>query len=161
MKDKLQSLAIPGQRPYDLYHELNCAFDENDEQKIEHVMACFRTELAEHPLRLHSEQRLAARRSHPATELEFTEKLIKYAPKHQYSWLQKIRSLERLSRYTEARDFLSSVHRKPDSDPFFDIEVGELLCRDVRSIEMGQFYLRRALRPVSYTHLTLPTNREV
>ena len=146
MKDKLQSLAIPGQRPYDLYHELNCAFDENDEQKIEHVMACFRTELAEHPLRLHSEQRLAARRSHPATELEFTEKLIKYAPKHQYSWLQKIRSLERLSRYTEARDFLSSVHRKPDSDPFFDIEVGELLCRDVRSIEMGQFYLRRALR---------------
>ena len=146
MKEKLEQLELPGQLPYDLYHQLSCAFDDHDEDAIETVMETFRSEAPDSPLRFHSEARLASRNGHPAVELEFNEKLIKLFPKHQSLWLQKIRILERLSRHTEARDFLTEIHRKPESDPFFDMEVGELLCRDIRSIELGQFYLRRALR---------------
>jgi len=146
MKDRLEGLELPGQRQYDLYHQLSCAFDEHDDDKVEIVMAAFRSELPEAPLRLHAECRLASKNSHPSVQLEFNEKLIALIPKHQTLWLQQIRILERLSRHTEARDFLSGVHRKPESDPFFDMEVGEVLCRDVRTIELGQFYLRRALR---------------
>jgi len=150
-KEMLEKLNLPGQRPYDLYHELSCAFDENDEGKIAHVMSRYRSELPEAPLRFHAECRVASRNGHPAVELEFNEELIELFPKHQTLWLQKIRILERLSRHTEARDFLTGIHRKPKSDPFFDMEVGEILCRDIRSIELGQFYLRRALRQRSYS----------
>ncbi|MBK1830095.1 tetratricopeptide repeat protein [Verrucomicrobiaceae bacterium R5-34] len=146
MKSQLDALQISGQRPYDLYHQFSCALDENQDGVVDHVLAQFRNELAEHPLYLHAEYRLAARNRHLAVELQYNEKLTQHAPKHQALWLQKIRILEQLSRHTEARDFLSSVHRNPESDPLFDLEVGELLCRDVRSIDLGQFYLRRVLR---------------
>lgn len=145
-KEQLVGLNLPGQRAYDLYHDLSVSFDEHDDEKIQKTMAAFCAELPEAPLRLHAECQFAALNGHPAVELDFVEKLITLFPKHQSLWLRKIRILERLSRHTEARDFLKQVHRKPESDPFFDIEVGEILCRDVRTIELGQFYLRRALR---------------
>ena len=143
---ELATLPLKGQRPYDLYHQLSSAFEAHDEETIHRTMEAFRRECPEAPLRWQAECRLAARNQHPVSELEFAEKLIVLFPDHQSLWLQKLRILERLSRHTEARDYLAKIHRQPKSDPYFDMEMGEILCRDIRTLPLGQFYLRRALR---------------
>ena len=151
LKSKLDSLNLPGQRQYDLFHQLNCAFEKHDHEEAERITSLFRSELPDSPLCTHVESLTAAKHNHFALQLEHIEKLIKRFPKHQTLWLQKTRTLERLSRHSEARDFIQTIHRKPNSDYFFDIEVGEILCRDIRTINLGQFYLKRALlfRPSS------------
>lgn len=143
---KLQDLQLSGQRVYDLYYRLSRAFDDHDEKGIEETMKAYREEFPETPMRWHAEIRVAGRNRHAPAELAAIEELLKLFPDHQPLWLQKVEILERLSRHTEARDFLVQIHRKPESDPFFDLRMGESLCYDIRTLSLGQFYLRRALR---------------
>jgi len=143
---ELNSLELPQTRVYDLYHEFLVALDRHDQERAEEVVRAFVREVPEEPLRFHVESRWASYKSHPATDFEKTEILGERFPKDQSLWLRKLRLLNQLSRHADARKFLAEIRSREERHPIFDTEQGELLCDDIRTIDLGDFYLRRALR---------------
>lgn len=144
--EKLNGLRLPDEAAYDAYHELLIALDTNDRFKIEGARTLLRTVAPNHPLVLEGEERFAIWRGDWVAQLAAVNSSLAIAPEHQACLVQKAGALRRLGRWHELRAFLREQASKPNSDPVFTSELGELLMEDARHLAEAERHLWKAMR---------------
>ena len=143
---RLEGMSFPDEAVYDAHHELLIALDGHDRLLIEAALSTLRAVAGEHPLAIEAEERVATWKGDWPGQLAKLEELLKVAPKHGRTLLQKAYALRRLGRWQDLRRFLEEVVADEDADPVFVSELGELLMEDARLLPRAEHFLRKAVR---------------
>ncbi|MCU0795389.1 MAG: tetratricopeptide repeat protein [Akkermansiaceae bacterium] len=143
---RLDGLELPDSAIYDAFHELLVALDGHDRLAVDAAMTGLRVVGRDAPLVAEGAERVALWKNDHAGRLAALDAQLAFAPDHQPSLLQKAYVLRRLGRGRDLRVMLEEIVRRPEADPVFVCELGELLLEDARCIEAAGYYLRKAAR---------------
>lgn len=142
----MAGLVLPDEAAYDSYHRLRVALDGHQRTAILAAAAELSELAPEGLLARVGEADVAAWKRDWVAHLAALEQMLERAPDHQQTQLRKAGALRALGRWRELRDWLEAIVARPDADPVFFSELGELLMEDARYLPRAERYLLRALR---------------
>jgi len=141
----MAGLELPDEASYDAYHRLRVALDSHERAAILAALAALSEVAPEGLLTRVGEADVAGWKRDWVAQLAALDRMLERAPNHQQTQLRKAGALRALGRWRELRDFLETIVARPDADPVFFSELGELLMEDARYLPRAERYLLRAV----------------